>query len=602
MRRALPQLWLPCVLAIRMAALGEATDPSLALFERRDAADVIQLEAEADRLLTAHGQDICALLVKAGVLTRRGRLAESLRHHQLAVQAALGHPRPETGTEPHWPSLARYDAAENLRMLNRPLEQVALLDAYLQDGGEKHEARNRISYPASRRRAEALLKLGRAREALGMADAALAIPGLSSADRAGWSYTKAVILSYAPDGGDAHVRLLSELIRDARRPDPDDLYQRGHWLLRDLDWKGARADCEASFHCKQQAGSAAFPSRVLAQLHAWSGEWAESVEWSGKAWDSLRGKTAPVRQDLDKDMRCTAAGLALVMGYPDFALQLLSALPSDPPRFGGTLSEPAQWKCWTGVTRWLAVQSGYEFRRGEGGLNGLYGGLSAAAEAASIREEVLRGLSILTGSKLPPVNALDCTDQNPLLLLSLVRMLGPSTSCELLSCWPVRNPALQKLMAAENAWRDGQRTEADQKASEALELLDPGQKVLRSRALVIRGAAGGDSRRMIEAWQIHPSSLLLAGERIPVSGTVPAEVSRKLAGLVVFQEGAALRLDAEPGNGMVRLSVEGRPLAEVAIEAPGCEDKLKRLLLSPLPADAPANALLKLAGQTRSAR
>lgn len=606
-------IWLAVLILSNAASLAQsdgAGDASFQLFRRREAADIIKLERDADALLAENSRDVCALLVKARVLTRRGRLAEALRESRLAVESARKNPRPEVESEPRWTTLSLYELSESLRLVDKTEEQLSVLADYLATGGADDEKRNDIRYPAGRRQAEALIKLGRLFQAQAVIDAELASPKLSSSARAGWLYTKAVLISFENAESGEPVDLLTQIAESGGKGDQGILYVRGQLHQARKEFSAARADYLASFNAHPDILSAAFPGRQLALLDLLAGSWLESIEWAGRAWDSLRGKSPALRQDLEKDMRCTAAQIGVGLGYPDLALQILGNLPAEPPRFGGSLQNKSQWECWAGVSRWLAIRAGADFNRGTAShaagatWQSVSKQLSADAECALISEDVLHHLSAIGDAPLQPVDSLSCTAGDPVMFLSLVRMLGPSVARGMLQRWPLRTcPAgLQALIEAEIAWRSGYLAQADALAAKAIEGLGPEQRILQARAMMIRGIASHNPDWLAKAWQTHPACFLLAGERIPVKSDMPRSLAPELEGLAYTDSRSLIKLvvNLEQVPPTAEFSVSEETSLRVELDPKQPVLAIKRLLLCPLKGGLTPALVSSLTGQSRS--
>ena len=593
------------------AQSSPAEDASLQLFGRRDAADIIKLERDADALLARDGRDVCARLVKARVLSRRGRLAEAVREGRLAVESARSNLRPDVESEPRWLTLSIYELSENLRMVDKSEEQLSVLKDYSARGGADDEKRNDIRYPAGRRQAEALIKLGRLAAARTIIDAELDSPRLTSDARAGWLYTKAILVSFENAESSEPIEILNQIIQTAGKGDEGILYVRGQLYQNRKDFSAARADYLASINSRADNLSAAFPGRQLALLDLHAGSWRESIEWSGRAWDSLRGKSPALRQDLDKDMRFTAAQAGILLGYPDLALQIIGNPPVVPPRLGGSLKNKSQWDCWAGVSRWLAIRTTSDFSQGAVSQNpegrawhSFSNRLSTAVTCARISEEVLHALSCIGDAALPPADALACTDSDPVMFLALVRMLGPSVVRGMIQRWPLRScPAgLQALIEAEIAWRSRQHAQAETLAGIAIKELGPDQHILRARAMIILGSSTHNYDWLAKAWQAHPACFLVAGERIPVSSAVPPSLASELQGLVVTDTRSPMRLvvnlEQTPPTAEFSVSHESGLIAKLDPKNPLLP--IKRLLLCPLEGGLTPASIGRLTGQSRS--
>jgi hypothetical protein len=596
--------------SISLAQSSMDADASLQLFQRIDAQDTIKLEHDADARLVEDHHDVCALLVKARILTRRGRLAEALRQSRLAVESARANPRPNKESEPRWETLSLYELSESLRLVDKTEEQLFVLRDYLTKGGTDDEKRNKIVYPGGRRQAEALLKLGRLAESRSVIDAALASTGLSSNARVGWLYTKAILSSFeSAESGEA-VDLLTQIVDAGGRGDQGLFYVRGQLHQGRKDFTLARADHLASFNAKSDASSAAFPGRQLALLDLHAGSWRESVEWSGRAWGSLLGKSPVVRQDLEKDMRCTAAQVSVLMGYPDLALQILENHSDEAPRFGGSLQNKSQWECWAGVSRWLARRAAADFNpkpvfpwsMSTWRLASTQ--LSSAVACSRISEDVLHQLSAIGDAPLPPVDALSCTSGDPVLFLTLIRMLGPSVARGMLTQWPLRNcsTGLDALIDAEIAWRSGDQAKAKGRALEAINEIAQQEPVLRARAMVILGMTSQSQDWIAKAWAIHPAGLLLAGERIPVKAAFSDVIADQLSGLIVIDQNSPITLtvDLESSSPSVELFVFQKSGGRMALNTEDPVLAIKRMLLCPLRDGLSHSSVAALSGQSRT--
>ncbi len=602
--------WLILTSSLSLAQTSAESDTSIQLFQRIEAQDTIKLERDADALLTENRLDICALLVKARVLTRRGRLAEALRQSRLAVDSARAKPRPNKESEPRWETLSLYELSESLRLVDKTEEQLLVLSDYLAKGGTDDEKRNKIAYTGGRRQAEALIKLGRFTESSSVIETALASTNLSPSARMGWLYTKAILVSFETTKSREAVDLLNQLVSASRKRDQGLLYMRGQLHQGRKDVALARADHLASFNAESNASSAAFPARQLALLDLHAGSWRESVEWTGRAWDSLRGKSPVLRQDLEKDMRCTAAQTSVLLGYPDLALQILGNHSNEPPRFGGSLQNKSQWECWAGVSRWLTLCAAADFNS-KPVLNGVTPiwqsastQLSAAATCLRIAEDVRHHLSAIGDAPLQPVDALSCTADDPLLYLTLVRMLGPSVARAMLSQWPLHDcpVGLHALIDAEIAWRSGNQDDAKGLALKALDEIGPQEHVLRARAMIILGMTSRSQDWIAKAWVIHPAGLLMAGERIPVKPTFSEVIAKQLSGILIMDQNSpiTLTIDLESSSPSAELFVFQEPGKRITLDPKDPALAMKRLLLCPLQEGLSHASIASLSGQSRT--
>jgi tetratricopeptide (TPR) repeat protein len=578
--------------AVHLPAAEEG-DSSIRLFRQREGRDIIKLEQNANAILSQSPRDVCALMVKAHVLGRRARLAAALRLNRLAVVSARTGVRAPLESEPDWVTLALYELSETLRQMDRRQEQLQTLDEYFAAGGEGMEKRNQISYPARLRKVEALIKLGRISEAQSAIEDKLSTQGLSSAERHSWMLAKALGKSFEDPGSDEPLQILDQLLVAERNPDEGLLYARGVLLHRRQDFARARSDYLASLKARPSAESAAFAARQMMLLNLHSGSWDQTVEWASRSWGFLRAKAPAMRQDLDKSMRCSAGLACVTIGYPDLAVQILNDLPSDPPRLSGSMLDRSQWACASGVTRWLALQAANSlgavppsdslwFKVRQIAVDKI----SASVSSKLLREQVLYHLAGVIAAPLPPMDALAFTGDDPLLFLTLVRMLGPSVGREILHQWPIRGPAadLTPLLEAEIAWRSGRADEAGQLAAKALDTLSSDQLVLRARAMIIRLHASGDLQWAALAWQAHPASYLLAGERIPIAATIPVEMKAELDGIIVAETRSDLKLSIELNGGspQAEISMPGANPVRVKLDPNSPADAVKRLLLCPL--------------------
>jgi len=602
--------WLIMTNSFSLAQTSAEGDTSIQLFQRIDAQDTIKLERDADALLTENRLDICALLVKARVLTRRGRLAEALKHSQLAVESARTNPHPDEGSGPRWETLSLYELSESLRLVDKTEEQLSILKDYLAKGGTNDENRNKIAYPGGRRQAEALIKLGRLGESRAIIDAELAATGLSSSARMGWLYTKAILLSFENANSGEAVDLLNQLVNAGGKPDQGLLYVRGQLHQARKDHALARADHLASFNAKSDAASAAFPGRQIALLDLHSGSWHESLEWTGRAWDSLRSKSPVLRQDLEKDMRCSAAQVGVLLGYPDLSLQILGNHSKESPRFGGSLQNKSQWECWAAVSRWLALRAAADFnqqallQKAIPIWESASTQLSAAVACARISEDVRHQLSAIGNAPLPPVDALSCTAGDPLLFLTLVRVLGPTVARAMLIQWPLRDcpQGLRALIDAEIAWRSGNHNEAKGLALKALDEIGQQEHVLRARAMIILGMTSQNQDWIAKAWVLHPAGLLIAGERIPVKPTFSEGIAKQLSGILVMDQNSPITLtvDLESSSPSAELLVFKDPGRRMALDPKDPALAIKRLLLCPLREGLSHASIAILSGQSRT--
>lgn len=600
--------WLILASSQVVAQESAESDASMQLFQRIDAQDTIKLERDADALLLEDPHDACARLVKGRVLMRRGRLPEAVRQFRLAVESTRDRPRQDNESEPRWETLSLYELAEGLRLVDKTEEQLSVLSLYFAKGGANDEKRNKIAYPGGRRQAEALIKLGRFEEAALIIDGALASSGQSAAARAGWLYTRSVLVSFQNDGPGEAIDLLTQIINAGGKGDHGLHYVRGQLQQARRDEALARADHLASFNARSDASSAAFPARQLALLDLHAGSWNESVEWAGKAWDSLRGKSPVLRQDLGKDMRHTASHMSVLLGYPDLAMQILGNHSVEPPRFGGSLQNKSQWQCWAGVSRWLSHRTCADLEPiiDLRGINPFWYSakkrVSAALACARITEDVLHHLSAIRAAPLQPVDAFSCAGGDPVIFLTLIRMLGPSVARAMLTQWPLRDcpQGLRALIDAEIAWRSGSLDDAGIFALKALDGISQQEPVLRARAMIILGKARRNQEWIAKAWSIHPAAPLLAGERIPLKSGFSDATAKQLGGLIVVDQDSPiiLTIDLESSSPRAELTAFQESRRSTALDPVDPAMGIKRLLLCPFTDGLKPREIASLSGQS----
>ena len=613
----------PLVLAVFLILAGTRVsaevDEGLALYQRRSGADFISLERAANALLQKEPGNAAAYYVVGRIALDRGRPVEALRSLRIAHAAATSAtfiqlPAPH----PHWPSLTLYGVAEALGALDRRNEQLATIETYVEQGWPDYEARNELPRPLVSQKVLALLKLGRTAEAAILVKTRLEDPATTKGVRQDWLWDKLKVLSVTNRNFNESLAVLDEIAKATQPPYSEAFYQwRAATQFRRGDMVGMRADLQLATDPRTWiADNRSNAWRELAMLEFASGKWLDGISSSGRAWSVLGTKGAQVRQDLHKDLRVGSAHAFTIMGCPDLAILMLPDPEEGPPRMGGALYQRSSWMCWAEVCRWLALKNALQMRlpssEQEGpaaALRSLWAHqLETPAQIQFVSERILSHLASQISAPLKPLDCLALVRNDPLLLISLVELMGAPAFEKLMMEFPLGQDlgrCYQASFDAEVAWHRGNHLNAVTHARQALEHLPQEEHLLRARMWVILSCCESvdPTSSIAAAWRLHPGAFLLAGERLRVQIEASEALSptvRALDSVVVgSHEGPFLRLRSNDESLHASLWEGANLLSEIEIDGnePIRQKKLRRWLFCPFSKGLSPEAVALMRGQ-----
>lgn len=391
----------------------------------------------------------------------------------------------------------------------------------------------------TRRRIDALLKLGRIAEAQQVAETRLRKPDLSDADRLAVRVAAARILfAQEPDGAKAYAAFES-IAQDAAQtpgftPPFGDLAFHAHrqgQIPKALEYLALSA---AHTH----ATSAAHPHRTRAEIQLSAAQWEAARNELRQAWNLLQTKRADIRYELIPDTRLTAAHFYLAAGYPERAEQLTRPYVTLPIRSGFTSRPPEQWQAGVNLLCWSASRQIRKMEMASARLRPwreraalLFHHTIRRIDEAILARHIRALILTQVEHKRPIRDALAMVDAPVWLWGDLASILGPRPFRALLNTYPLHGAPRRFFTQAldiEAAWAAKDWALIAEQGPAAWEAIPQEEALLRARICQFIAEAEyqrGQTREGIpwleRAYEANPATSLLTGSRLPVSRRPP---------------------------------------------------------------------------------
>jgi len=315
----------------------------------RSTIDPISIRGAAEKVLQKFPDSVAAHVVLSKLEEARGRMDMALVEAKRARVAGKSLPVDNADDQPSLPIIALYRLAEVYGHLNRPSEQLEVLEEYERLNGHLYEVRSGIEFSAARLKFTALMKLGCFATATQYLDAIeahprklglltkqdqIAMDRVTLAGLAQRDSEKAFLLS---------IELDATLQKNGRPLDAGYSVNFAKWSARQLDLTRARVylkEATATLNPETRFN----PFQKLAEIEMACGNWDAAQKQIGNAWNLLQVKTPAVRQEMQRSLRLTVSRFYLLYGYPDKALLHLENSYAEPPRMRDSLDSSTRWK------------------------------------------------------------------------------------------------------------------------------------------------------------------------------------------------------------------------------------------------------------------
>ncbi|MCX8510769.1 MAG: hypothetical protein ORN83_03330, partial [Chthoniobacteraceae bacterium] len=518
-----PRRFVACVTFLIFATAGTSNALStdeLALLKRIDSPNIVQLREDASKLLQESPDSAVGHLVLSQVEEERANMASALREARAAWESVKNTPVAPLEGQPSLPALSLYRLAELYGNLDRRSEQLGWLEEYERLGCSKWEAVSRISYPASRLKVVALLKLGKVMEAERYLEEIEA-----DMDKFGVSKDQAAMDRIRLAGAQSKnsesawklcQSLEAELKARSKRIEAGYLVNFGIYATRQLELDRAVAyyqEAAATINPDTRFN----PFQKIAEIQMARGQWAEARISLGRAWAWLQTKRSAVRLEMRRALKLTVARYYQLYGFPDKALEHLDSAYAEPQRMRDSLDSAVRWKAEAAYQRAAALQARHDLF---GGIEGSVAtrplkSLTTCASIWDAKQKFASLVAVAFAEPAAPLSALSVTTSPwPSWWLDMPAVYGKGSSGYLLKTLGM-DGCMQSYAPALNAMVEGSRERSEIDAAKALESVPAWDLVTRARMERVLAESTNDGKKAIvhyaNAYKLHPASLIGCG-------------------------------------------------------------------------------------------